>query len=184
MIYIYGTSHLLQIKPPVTFGQDFQQLAVGKLHFMRDLADILACHPTIGLVAEETWPCWHSIAQEVALTGIRRYAEVNMPKPEGTRRGHPEHNAGLLVDMTVEENKRAGREREEYMVSRVSEWLPDVDSVLVVCGIYHLRGLKRMFERQGQEVIADGVVWRPWCRDEYAGDDMTRLPIICDPHRA
>ena len=156
-LYIYGTTHLLQISVPLQLGgTDLITLGGGKLHYARDLAEILTQYPGINLVAEEASPCWPSIAEEIAHLGIRRYTAIDMPKGERNRRGIPQIE-GPTIDMTTEGNKRAKQEREAYIFARVDEWLPDIGDVLVICGLYHVRGLKNLFEARGHQVIADGV---------------------------
>jgi hypothetical protein len=171
---IYGTTHLLQVKPPLHV-QNRKQSGIAKLEYARELLNLMRHWQTEGIV-EETNPCYPSIAEELAHIGIQPYRSIDMPSAEKERLGVKQTSP--ITDVTDPKVQEQIRIREDYMFKCLKELLPDQYRVLVICGLFHVRGLRERFQNDGAEVIIKSCVDNDWCPKELLGEEVDIFRLL------
>lgn len=120
----------------------------------------------VGFVGEEANHREPSIAESVCNEEGCRYANVEMPPEERTRRGIPPgYNEN--DEIAADEKARWNREREDYMVESVLSESGKSESALIICGSQHSESLAKQLRAKGHAVELDDLQKQSWYVEDW-----------------
>jgi hypothetical protein len=157
-ILVIGINH--QIQPTKNFSHSTSGALEGfeqdqKAHF-RELLRTKMAELSVGLVGEETKHGDQSVAGKLCESQSIPYVNIEMTPDERSRRNIPAGYQEEGSTLSIAEQQRGNREREEYMAQRLHETAGSVTSALLICGRSHVEVIALRLETLGQTVeIAD-----------------------------
>lgn len=161
LIYIFGTSHLLQFAPPICLrpNHSIVRMGYGQKRFALEILKLL-CEFDIDFVGEEANSDWDSITEKLMRIGGGTYAHLDMPLAEKKRRNFlsPTSWDFALTAKQLEIFYLC----ETYMFERACEYMTDASRGLIVCGYGHVPGLAKLFGSVCSDVRTDDVCSKAW----------------------
>jgi hypothetical protein len=164
-VLVMGLNH--QIQRP--FGSNDRRavdfVLDQKHRFAEVIREAIRSHG-VEFVGEEANHKEPSIAESVCNEEGCRYANMEMPPEERTRRGIPpgyNENDKIAADEKASWN----REREDYMVKRVLSEAGHSESALIICGSQHSEPLAQQLRAKAHAVELDDLQKQSWYVEDW-----------------
>lgn len=161
MIHIFGVDHWLQPANVTDLGDEATALSIENKRAFAASLEAVVRPGSGGLVGEECRPGEDTIAHRLADRHCWAYDMVDMPQAERTRQNIPPNYATIFRNNPAE-LARCNSAREQYMFDQIRRNRGSRPEVVVICGVWHLDPLRRLFVNAGDEVDPQDLTKATW----------------------
>jgi hypothetical protein len=159
LVFIAGVDHFLQnIEGNCTTAPGRESETQQKAALRGRLEQLISQHRP-ELIAEEAKLDRECIGKQIADANGWKYCNLTMLWEERSKTG-----VARDYDRAPETRQRAYKVFEAFMFDLIQKNRGSANSILVICGSYHVDGLDKLFRSAGDNVETEDTYYAPWYR--------------------